>query len=55
VRAKELGHDCIVCEVNLQPPNPGSDRFHSAQGFREIGRATIDSGTKTVRYLLRRL
>jgi predicted GNAT superfamily acetyltransferase len=53
-RAKELSHDCIVCEVNVQPPNPGSDRFHSAQGFREVGRATIDNGAKTVRYLLRR-
>lgn len=53
-RAEELGHDCIVCEVNVQPPNPGSDRFHSAQGFREVGRATIDNGMKTVRYLMRR-
>ena len=53
-RAEELGHDCIVCEVNVQPPNPGSDRFHAAQGFREVGRATIDHGAKTVRYLLRR-
>jgi predicted GNAT superfamily acetyltransferase len=53
-RAEELGHDCIVCEVNVQPPNPGSDRFHAAQGFREVGRATFDHGAKTVRYLLRR-
>ena len=51
-RAEALGHDRIVCEVNLQPPNPGSDRFHSAQGFREVGRVTIDEGAKTVRYLL---
>jgi predicted GNAT superfamily acetyltransferase len=51
-RAEELGHNCIVCEVNAQPPNPGSDRFHSAQGFRDVGRATIDNGAKTVRYLL---
>ncbi|WP_334377116.1 GNAT family N-acetyltransferase [Bradyrhizobium sp. AZCC 1719] len=51
-RAEERGHNCIVCEVNVQPPNPESDRFHSAQGFREVGRATIDDGMKTVRYLL---
>ncbi|KRR29187.1 hypothetical protein CQ13_38800 [Bradyrhizobium retamae] len=51
-RAEKLGHNCIVCEVNMQPSNPGSDRFHSAQGFREVGRATIDSGAKAVRYLL---
>ena len=52
-RAAELGHSRIVCEVNLQPPNPGSDRFHAGQGFDEVGRATIDDGAKTVRYLLR--
>jgi predicted GNAT superfamily acetyltransferase len=52
MRAEELGHNCIVCEVNVQPPNPGSDRFHSAQGFREVGRGFVDNGSKTVRYLL---
>jgi uncharacterized protein len=54
-RAGALGQDCIVCEVNLQPPNPGSDKFHAALGFAEVGRATIDNGAKTVRYLLRHL
>jgi uncharacterized protein len=53
-RAEELGHRSVVCEVNLQPPNPISDRFHAAQGFAEVGRATIENGAKTVRYLLRR-
>jgi predicted GNAT superfamily acetyltransferase len=51
-RAEGLGHNRIVCEVNMQPPNPGSDRFHAAQGFCEVGRATLDDGAKTVRYLL---
>ncbi|HZT48672.1 MAG TPA: GNAT family N-acetyltransferase [Hyphomicrobiaceae bacterium] len=50
-RAKELGHSRVVCEVNLVPPNPVSDRFHAAQGFEEVARATIDDGAKTVRYL----
>jgi predicted GNAT superfamily acetyltransferase len=53
-RAQQLDHDCIVCEVNVQPPSPGSDRFHSAQGFREVGTATIHNGAETVRYLMRR-
>jgi predicted GNAT superfamily acetyltransferase len=53
-RAEELGRKSIVCEVNLQPPNPISDQFHVAQGFQEVGRATIEDGAKTVRYLLRR-
>lgn len=51
--AEQLGHTNIVCEVNVTPPNPGSDKFHAAQGFVEVGRATIDDGAKTVRYLLR--
>jgi uncharacterized protein len=51
-RAEELGHNRIVCEVNKQPSNPGSDRFHAAQGFYEVGQATFDEGAKTVRYLL---
>jgi uncharacterized protein len=53
-RAEELGRKSIVCEVNLQPPNPISDQFHVAQGFQEVGRATIEDGAKTVRYLFRR-
>lgn|SRR5262249_27839848 len=52
-RAEQLGQSRVVCEVNLRPPNPISDSFHAAQGFEEVGRATIDDGTKTVRYLLR--
>jgi len=50
-RAICLGHSRIVCEVNVQPPNPESDKFHEALGFEEIGRATINDGAKTVRYL----
>jgi predicted GNAT superfamily acetyltransferase len=52
-RTGQLGCAHVVCEVNLQPPNPISDSFHAAHGFREVGRATIDNGAKTVRYLLR--
>jgi uncharacterized protein len=50
-RARRLGHSRIVCEVNLEPPNPISDHFHAALGFQEVGRATINDGAKTVRYL----
>jgi predicted GNAT superfamily acetyltransferase len=34
-RAKQLGQTRIVCEVNSQPPNPLSDKFHAAQGFHD--------------------
>ena len=53
-RASEHGHDQVGCEVNIQPPNPGSDSFHAALGFKEIGRATLSAG-KVVRYMLRTL
>jgi len=53
-RAEQLGHKSVVCEVNLQPPNPNSDKFHAALGFEEVDRATIENGAKTVRYLIRR-
>ncbi|MGU3558536.1 GNAT family N-acetyltransferase [Methylobacterium radiotolerans] len=54
-KAREAGHDLIVCEVNSMPPNPGSDAFHARLGFEEVGAATIHGGAKTVRYLALRL
>jgi uncharacterized protein len=52
-QAHAAGHDRIACEVNRLPPNPGSDAFHAALGFRQAGTADIHGGAKTVRYLLR--
>ena len=49
-RARAGGHDRIVCEVNLDPPNPGSDAFHGKMGFVEVGRAALRPSGKTVRY-----
>ncbi|QDH14319.1 GNAT family N-acetyltransferase [Formicincola oecophyllae] len=43
----------LVCEVNHQPPNPASDAFHAALGFRPVGRGTLHGGAKTVTYLLK--
>ncbi len=40
----------LVCEVNSDPPNPGSDAFHERLGFVEIGCARLGPG-KAVRYL----
>lgn len=51
-QARLLGLSQIACEVNIEPPNPTSDQFHAALGFREVGRATFDDGAKTVRYLV---
>ena len=48
--ARKAGHTELVCEVNLDPPNPVSDAFHAALGFRELGRGSPYAG-KVVRYL----
>lgn len=52
--ALRSGRTVVGCEVNLEPPNPGSDAFHARMGFREAGRARLASG-KLVRYLERDL
>lgn len=54
-RARAADHDRIVCEVNLIPPNPVSDAFHSRMGFAEVGRATLLPNEKEVRYFEKRL
>jgi len=54
-RMRNAGHDKIVCEVNVVPPNPGSDAFHSKMGFSEMGRARLPDGEKTIRYLAKQL
>lgn len=46
-------HDTVLCEINLDPPNPASDALHGSLGFAEVGRAAIHGGTKTVRYVAR--
>ena len=48
--AKRCGHDRVVCEVNIEPPNPVSEAFHLAMGFEAVGQATIHNGKKTVAY-----
>lgn len=52
-KAAADGHSMIACEVNLDPPNPASDAFHAALGFREVG--TAGYGKKTVRYFVKEL
>ena len=48
--AIQAGHDRVVCEVNIEPPNLASEAFHAAMGFDGIGQGSIHNGTKTVRY-----
>ncbi len=48
--ARSTGRPRVVCEVNLEPPNPGSAAFHRALGFTRVGEATLRNG-KRVEYL----
>lgn len=52
---KRNGIERVVCEVNLDPPNPVSDAFHAQLGFSEVGRAELKDRSKTVRYLCKSL
>jgi len=52
--ATSAGHTVVTCEVNTEPPNPGSDAFHAAMGFGEVGSASLTNG-KNVRYFVRPL
>jgi uncharacterized protein len=45
-RARVAGHDHVVCEINLTPPNPGSLAFHSALGFTKVGQADLGSNKR---------
>ena len=38
----------IVCEVDIEPPNAASDRFHARKGFSEVGTQWVADGRKRV-------
>ena len=44
--AQELELTSLVCEVNLEPPNPMSLSFHSRQGFGEVGTMATQDGRR---------
>lgn len=46
--ARRSGAPRITCEFDVQPPNPGSQRFHAAFGFREVGVQRSGAANKTV-------
>ena len=41
---KSAEHSLLCCEVNLEPPNPDSLRFHKRIGFSECGVETTAPG-----------
>jgi hypothetical protein len=50
---RRLGVPRLACEVNLDPPNPGSIRFHERLGFLPVG--TQEAGGKQVQLMARDL
>ncbi len=53
--ARRAGHAMVGCEVNINPPNPASDRFHSRLGFNRIGQGVLSGTGKSVSYWIRKL
>lgn len=45
----------VTCEVNLDPPNPDSQAFHTRMAFGEVGRQWTYDHTVEVQLLARRL
>jgi predicted GNAT superfamily acetyltransferase len=49
--ARAQGRREVTCEVNLDPPNPGSLAFHERLGFRSVGTQATKGGAVTVSLL----
>lgn len=49
--ARQQGRREVTCEVNLDPPNPGSLAFHERLGFRSVGTQATKGGAVTVSLL----
>jgi len=40
--ARRAGYERVTCEIDADPPNPASERFHDGFGFREIGAQQVE-------------
>ena len=45
--ARREGYRRITCEIDTDPPNPRSERFHDRFGFREVGSQQVEYETGT--------
>ncbi len=50
-RARADGRDEVTCEVNLDPPNPGSLAFHARLQFARVGEQPTKGGSVIVALL----
>jgi predicted GNAT superfamily acetyltransferase len=46
--ARERGCARVVCEYDIEPPNPASAAFHRRFGFVEVGTQRVADGSKVV-------
>jgi predicted GNAT superfamily acetyltransferase len=46
--ARRAGIGIVVCEYNLDPPNPASAAFHARFGFHQVGTRRTADGSKLV-------
>ena len=46
--ARSRGMERVVCEFDVEPPNPTSEAFHRRFGFAELGRQRVTAGGKLV-------
>ncbi len=40
--ARREGYEQVTCEIDTEPPNPRSERFHDGFGFREVGSQWVE-------------
>jgi len=52
-RHRQVGR--LVCEVDVEPMNAASDRFHARRGFVEVGAQWVGDGSKRVSLRERRI
>ena len=50
-KARLDGRDTVTCEVNIEPPNPGSLRFHRRWGFVDVDQQPTKGGQVVVQLL----
>lgn len=48
IETEAASHSRMVCEVNSDPPNEESLRFHDQRGYRPVGRLRQPDGHETV-------
>jgi predicted GNAT superfamily acetyltransferase len=46
--AKSINTPVVTAEIDIEPPNPVSLKFHEKFGFKEVGKQSVASGKKIV-------